>query len=216
MQFLWIAAYGLVHMLSVRLSHAFSLSRWVTPLAMLGYAGALILWLFRTGQHRSLGLCALRKAAPGEYAQLLPLLLLPGCHLLTAPAVFPQLPTVVLMLGVCAAEEIFFRGFLLHFLEKHGAVTAVLLSSGIFALFHCVNLIGGSGLSYTLMQVLCACAAGICYGAVTIRFRSLIPAFLSHFLTNITASGGQSPWLWGCIALLGCCGVSLCRKIVSK
>ena len=78
------------------------------------------------------------------------------------------------------------------------------------------DMLGGSGFSYTLAQVFCAFAVGICYGAVTVRFGSLIPCFLAHFLTNVTAapaSAGTAPWLWLCIAACGGFGICLCKNV---
>lgn len=210
MTLLWIASYGLVYAL------ANSLPRgqypWAVPLAMLGYSTALILWVFRTGQAHRLGLCAPRCI---HCFRFLPLLMLPVCNLLTARAFFLSFPTFLLMLAVCAAEELFFRGFLLRILMRYGAIPAVLLSSTVFALFHLVNLTAGSAL-YTLTQVLCAFAVGICFAAVTVLSGSLLPGFAAHFLSNITAAPVPSepaPLLWLCITLYGCYGAVLWKRL---
>ena len=215
MVFLWIAAYGLVYSLaSCLLQTAYP---WAVPLAMVAYAAALIGWVFRTGQARFLGFCAPRWSVPCDF--YLVFLLLPACNLLTAKTVFPNFPSLFLMLSVCAVEEIFFRGFLLRWLLRFGSLPAILFSSGIFALFHLVNLIGGSDFAYTWMQILCAFTAGICYSAVAIQLGSLIPCFFAHFLTNITAvpiSAGAVSWFWLCVTAYGCLGFSLCKKVVSS
>lgn len=214
MLFLWVAGYGLSYLLFSRLAQV--TSQWVLSLAMLAYICALTGWIFHTGQHRALGLCPPRRMPGKEYGVFALLLLLPVCNLLAAGAFAPRLPAAVLMLAVCAAEEIFFRGFLLRFLMQYGTRSAIIISSLAFALFHWVNLLGGSGFSYTLAQVFCAFAVGICYGAVTVRFGSLIPCFLAHFLTNVTAapaSAGTAPWLWLCIAACGGFGICLCKNV---
>lgn len=210
MTLLWIASYGLVYAL------AGSLPReeypWAVPLAMLGYSTALILWAFRTGQARRLGLSVPRHI---RIFRFLPLLMLPVCNLLIADILSPSLPTFVLMLAVCAAEELFFRGFLLRFLMRYGAIPAVLLSSVVFAMFHLVNPTAGSAL-YTWAQVLCAFAAGICFAAATVLSGSLLPGFVAHFLSNITASpvpSDPAPLLWLCVVLYGCYGAALCKQL---
>lgn len=213
---LWIAAYGLVYTAAGRLQQ--NVHPWVVPLAMAGYAAALIGWIFRTGRAQFLGLCAARKGKISSFYRFLPLLILPVCNLLTAKTFFPGLPVFFLMLSVCAAEEIFFRGFLLRSLMQYGALPAIVLSSGIFALFHLVNLMSGGLPAYTWMQVLCAFSVGICYGAITIQTGSLIPCFFAHFLTNITAapvSTGAVPWFWLCIAAYVLCGIHLCKELAS-
>lgn len=216
MVFWWIAGYGLIYTLACRLPQ--TTHPWGVPLAMAGYAAALIGWIFHTGQAGYLGLCPVRKNTAWGFYWFLPLLTLPVCNLLTAGAFCPDLPTVILMLGVCAVEEIFFRGFLLRRLARYGSLPGIVLSSGIFALFHLVNLMSGSAPAYVWMQVLCAFTVGVCYGAVAIQTGSLIPCFLAHFLTNITAapsSDGAVPWLWLCIAACGCFGIYLCAITVS-
>ena len=215
MVFLWIATYGLVYLLASCLPRA--AHPWVVPLTMTGYAAALIGWIFHTGRSRSLGLCSIRRKS--AYPKVLLLMMLPVCNLLTAKTFSPDLPAVLFMLSVCAVEEIFFRGFLLRFLMQFGTLPAIVLSSGIFAAFHLVNLIGGSGCAYVWMQVLCAFTAGICYGAVAMEQESLLPCFLAHFLTNITAapvSAGAVPWFWLCIIAYGCFGIYLCRKFAGS
>ena len=207
MVFLWITAYGLVYVLANRGSHP-----WGVPMAMLGYSTALILWVVATGQARRLGLCAPRRI-PGF--RFLPLLMLPLCNCLTVGAFSCSLPTFLLMLAVCAAEELFFRGFLLHYLLRYGAIPAVLLSSAVFGLFHLVNWTAGSAL-YTWAQVLCAFAAGICFAAAAVRSGSLLPGFAAHLLSNLTAAPAPvepHPLLWFCIALYGCYGAALCKPL---
>lgn len=206
MVFLWITAYGLVYVLAARAAHL-----WVLPIAMLGYSAALIGWVVLTGQARRLGLCVPRNFRCFHF---LPLLMLPVCNCLTAKAVSLSLPTFLLMLAASAAEELFFRGFLLRFLTRFGAIPAILISSVVFALFHLVNLTAGSAL-YTWAQVLCALTAGICFAAEALRSGSLLPGFGAHLLSNITAapaSAEPAPLVWFCAALYGCYGAILCKS----
>lgn len=207
---LWIALYGLVYTLANCLPC--DEYPWAVPLAMSGYSAALIFWVFRTGQARRLGLCVPRHI---RCFRFLPLLMLPVCNCLTAKAFSLSLPTFLLMLAVCAAEELFFRGFLLRFLMRYGAIPAVLLSSIVFALFHLVNWTAGGAL-YTWAQVLCALSAGICFAAAAVRSGSLLPGFAAHLLSNITAASAPaepSPLLWFCIVLYGCYGLVLCKQL---
>lgn len=211
--YLWIAAYGLVYTLACVLPQQVRL--WAVPAGMVGYAAILVGWLCRSGQARALGLCP----PPGKLGRglwlALPMLLLPLCNLLLAGSFRPELPTVVLMLGVCTVEEIFFRGFLLRRLLRFGAIAAILLSGGIFALFHLAN--PSEALPAPGAQLACAFAVGICYGAVTLRLGSLVPCLLSHFLTNITAvpvTAEAVPWLWLCTAAYACVDVLLLKKVM--
>lgn len=210
MIFLWIASYGLVYALANCLPR--EECPWAVPLAMFGYSASLILWIFHTGQARRLGLCVPRHI---RCFRFFPLLILPVCNVLIAETLSLSFPTFLLMVATCAAEELFFRGFLLRFLMRYGAIPAVLSSSAVFALLHLVNLTAGSAL-YTLAQVLSAFAAGICFAAAAVLSGSLLPGFAAHFLSNITAvpvSSDPPPLLWLCITLYCCYGAVLCKTI---
>ena len=122
---------------------------------------------------------------------------------------------LVAVLLPAVVEELFFRGFLLRYLLRYGAIPAVLLSSAVFGLFHLVNWTAGSAL-YTWAQVLCAFAAGICFAAAAVRSGSLLPGFAAHLLSNLTAAPAPvepHPLLWFCIALYGCYGAALCKSL---
>lgn len=207
MVFLWGTMYGVVYALASGLQNR---NPWTVPLAMLGYTAGLVFWILRTGQAQRLGLCAFRWGNMGGLCRYLPLLMLPLYNLLTAKAFCTSIPTIVLMLAVCAAEEVFFRGFLLRYLMRFGTPSAVIVSSGIFALFHLVNLTEGCRVTYIWTQVAAAFAVGLCYGIGAVQSGSLIPGFLGHFLTNITAApvaNEPSPFLWLCIGLHGIYGI---------
>lgn len=221
MIFLWVALYGLVYLVSQKISQEIYVTDWVTALAMMIYVGLLLFWIFRTGKHREVNLGAVRQLQFKNFFYFAPLALLPIYNIVTADKHQIGLSAVVFMLSVSLAEEVFFRGFMLRFFIKKGKLSAILLTSACFALFHCVNLAEYSDFTYILMQVLCAFAVGICYGAVTIKFESLIPCFIAHTLTNVTgilnpAYVGQGEEMWGlliCIAAYAFYGIWLCRKI---
>lgn len=214
MVYLWAALYGLTHTLSEYISIMFlSSATWPVPAAMLLYTLLLIRWIFRSGNARDVGLCIQPLLFPGKWLYLLPLFLLPCYNLLTAEGFTIGLPSFLLMLSVCVTEEIFFRGFLLRFLAKRNITAGLLLTNILFALFHLVNLTRGADPGYTLIQTVCAFAAGLCYSTAAIRSGSLLPCMAAHFLTNITGSstsvqsGWKSAGLWLCIAIYLCWGI---------
>src|SRR3569833_2966401 len=81
----------------------------------------------------------------------------------------------------CVAEEAFFRGFLQESLTlrltpiRHGHLVAWLAASALFGIAHAG---GGAGM------VLLAAVAGLGYGWVYLRTRSLGAAVLAHFSLN--------------------------------
>lgn len=214
MVFVWIAGYGIVYALVSLVPR--QISPWLLPCAMLGYACALFFWVVRTGGARRLRLRIPRQI---RWSRFLPLLMLPAYNLLTVKDFPPGLSELLLMLAVCAVEELFFRGFLLCFLQKYGPLTGILLSSAVFALLHFANLASGAEPSLLTAQVLCAFSAGLCYSAAAVQTDSLLPGFGAHFLTNITAGTAlfqPTPLFWACITVYGVYGIILCKPIIKK
>ncbi len=95
---------------------------------------------------------------------------------------------------VAINEETLFRGFALRGLMKSfRPVTAVILSSVAFGLFHLVNLWEGGNPILIVAQVVSATGIGSIMAAMTLRSGSILPAILIHFLVDIvglTALGG--------------------------
>lgn len=62
---------------------------------------------------------------------------------------------VVIGLLVGFAEEVLTRGFVVNIMRKagHGEIAVALVSAGVFALLHSVNLLGGQALGTTLLQL---------------------------------------------------------------
>ena len=150
----------------------------------------------------------------------LPLVALPIYNLMTSQFLSAHLPTLTLMLAASVCEEIFFRGFLLVWLERKNSILAVVGSGVLFAFFHCVN-IASLGIFYVAIQMLCAFAAGICYSLTVIRGKSLLIPMIAHFLTNVTATAEMSsvdveqsvPGLCVCICIYLGYGIWLSHKI---
>lgn len=207
MVWFWIALYGIIYTLAThisRLAHP-----WFLPLAMLGYLGAFLCSVVRSGWASQLGVCVPRGICQ---ARFLPLLLLPIYNLVADRGGLCPITEILLMVSTCAVEELFFRGFLLRTLRRYGRVIAVVLSSAAFALVHIVNLAAGIAPGFVLAQVLCAFTVGICYGIAAIETGSLLWGYVAHLLTNVTASPTAqtpTPLLWLCIAAYGGYGLRL-------
>lgn len=76
----------------------------------------------------------------------------------------------------------FFRGLLLQRLKRYGLKACVLLSSGLFALYHLGNLFVIRDVGYVLLQTISAFSAGMCYAVSAILMDSLLPCVVAHFL----------------------------------
>lgn len=71
------------------------------------------------------------------------------------------------------SEELLLRGLVQSEYEKYGVTVGVLLTSVIFALFHT-----------SPAQLPALFIAGVCYGVLTVLFRSVWPAFFAHCINN--------------------------------
>lgn len=185
MIFLWTILYGLAYTLPVLYAN----SAWTTSICMSIYILLLIGWLIHSRQTAYVRLHRIHAIKPKDLPDFLPLLILPICNL---PTTCPPLAVAVLMVCVSIAEEILFRGVLLRFFQKSGNFRSILACAIIFALFHGVNLLNGGNLTAVLLQILCAAGAGFLYGALTLKWNTILPAITGHILTNITGIGSTS------------------------
>lgn len=111
------------------------------------------------------------------------ILVFPACNLLSG---LPAFGAELLYVSLAAvAEECFFRGFLFTALQKRGKLMAALVTSGLFALLHLVNL-ANYPLDYTLLQVASAFSVGIALCGLMERAQKLWPCLVCHLLINLT------------------------------
>ena len=188
MIFFWTILYGLAY----TIPRICIPGRWAVPISMGIYILLLAAWLIRTGRAGYVRLQAAGTVRYRDLPDLLSLVVLPVCNLPAAAA--PALSAIALMVFVSAAEELLFRGVLLRFFQKWGNFRNILAAAMLFALFHGVNLFSGSGLPAVLLQMACATGAGFLYGAMTLKWNSILPAIAGHALTNITGiTAGAHP-----------------------
>ncbi len=83
-------------------------------------------------------------------------------------------------------EEITFRGMMLSlFLRFYTPPKAVLFSALGFGVFHLMGLLDGAAPVWVIGMVIWATILGVCYGYITLKTGSLLPAILIHFLCNL-------------------------------
>ena len=188
----WAVLYGLSYSLSKLLLPT------ALPYAVLIYAILLIVWLGYRQRLKALHVCRPVASRWTDIPVMALLLILPAANRITGGS-YADGKTAVLMLGAVIVEEVFFRGILLaepgtfenpliKWMEDRPDHVKAILSSGLFAVFHAVNAIGGEAGIQVLPQIICAFCAGMLFAAVTFRTDSLIPAAAGHYLINITAS----------------------------
>lgn len=93
----------------------------------------------------------------------------------------------------CVLEEVFFRGLLQRQFSRYlsrykfGALSALILASGLFGFAHLA-----AGFNYAIF----AAFAGLFYGTIYWRYRSIHAAILCHWLVNAAQFTGFSyPWV---------------------
>jgi membrane protease YdiL (CAAX protease family) len=83
-------------------------------------------------------------------------------------------------------EEFIFRGIILVvFLNKYSSIKAVIYSAISFGLIHLLNLASDKEMIWVLGQVIYNSIAGLFYGYLFLRTKSLLPVILIHYLNNL-------------------------------
>jgi membrane protease YdiL (CAAX protease family) len=91
---------------------------------------------------------------------------------------------ILTMINVGFIEEIIFRGFLFKMMEKDNIKSAIIVSSITFGIGHIVNLLNGTELLPTLMQICYAISVGYLFVIIFYKSKSLIPCIITHSLIN--------------------------------
>ncbi|MBD3213775.1 MAG: CPBP family intramembrane metalloprotease [Candidatus Lokiarchaeota archaeon] len=82
-------------------------------------------------------------------------------------------------------EEIAFRGVILVLLlNAFSNKNAIVIDGLAFGLFHLINLFVGADPLFTLYQVFFATCLGIVLAYMTVKFKTLIPAMMAHYINN--------------------------------
>lgn len=96
-------------------------------------------------------------------------------------------------------EELLFRGVVLNAFQdafaakRAGTIwVSLILSALAFGLMHLASLASGQDVVGTLMQVIEATAAGLCFGAVYLRCRNIWVVVILHALTDLSRAIGTN------------------------
>ncbi|NVM44272.1 MAG: CPBP family intramembrane metalloprotease [Candidatus Lokiarchaeota archaeon] len=91
----------------------------------------------------------------------------------------------ILMLIPGIWEEVSFRGVISTLnLRKYSQRTVLVVVALLFGFFHLFNLLSGSNLVLTGVQVIYASLMGFLFGYLFIKTKSLIPSIILHYLIN--------------------------------
>ena len=88
------------------------------------------------------------------------------------------------MINVGFIEEIIFRGFLFKAISKENIKKGIIISSITFGIGHIVNLINGSPLIPTIIQIIYAISLGYLFVIIFYKSKSLLPCIITHAIIN--------------------------------
>ena len=192
---IWVILYGIIYSFSEYCSNLFGVNHILTIFATMLYIVALLIFLKKQKRLSVYGLCLPKYWRESNIGWLIPLLTFPlaNIYLQRDQTIFQNSWIIfILTLFTVFLEEFFFRGYLLAYLwRKFGTRSkwiGMIVSSLLFGMFHIVNLFQGADLLYTLIQMLCACGVGLCLCVLVLKYKSIFPGIIIHFLINITSS----------------------------
>lgn len=211
MLFIWVALYGAVNIISDVVSGTTEGISWIGSWFLLGYSGLFVAWILLTGKKNSAGLIPPGRIHISDLIWLLPLTVFPVYNSLTAEFQSHGMSFLLYMFCVSFIEEIVFRGFLLSWLRQRGIMSAIIITSVVFAVMHGINFVENKDAMYVWLQILSSFVVSICYCAASVHFRSIFPCVAAHFLTNVIGTGSvegrnSEIWLGICILLCAICG----------
>lgn len=193
-----IAIYSVAFGLSNRLSDAVGIPRSVTALTGIALVALALAFTGRHGLRERYGLVPFRGNL-GRFLFFVPLALIASVNLWTGLSVDEPVGEVILfvisMACVGFLEELVFRGFLFKAVCDAGGVRiATAVSSASFGLAHLGNLLAGSDLVPTLLQVCYAIALGYLFTIIFREGGSLVPCITAHAVINASnAFAADSP-----------------------
>ena len=143
--------------------------------------------VFSLIKHKNLTAIGFRRPEPGSAKKLLhyiPLLII-ALSALALGIDFEKgagflLANLFLALCVGLTEEIYFRGVICNLWLEKGVKKAVLISAVLFGICHLMNVLGGAGLTETILQIFFALAYGVAFALVFIVSKSIRPCILLH------------------------------------
>lgn len=207
----WIGIYVVLLSMADNVSASIGISKIVTAPLCIVMTGVIYFWIRRNGLKEYYGLCRFQGDLKA-YIYFIPFVLIVSTNLWWGIrlnlTVFESVLYVISMMCVGFLEEIIFRGFLFKALCRDHVKRAIIISSITFGIGHIVNLLNGSDIPETLMQICYAVAIGFLFTIIFYKGKSLWPCIITHSVVNslsVFANEGAAPE-WGDVA--GC--VFLC------
>lgn len=144
---------------------------------------ALVVLLKRTAYY---GLAKVESAK--KYLYFLPLVIVVSVNLWNGFNINHSVSEIVFhiltMVNIGFIEEIIFRGFLFKMMAKNNVKSAIIVSAITFGVGHIINLLNGTELLPTLIQIAYATSIGYLFVIIFYKSKSLVPCIVTHALVN--------------------------------
>ena len=184
---LWIIAYVVLLSAADSLSASLGILKIITAPVSILFTLLILVFLKRHNLWQHYGLCSF-KGNLKNYLYFIPLLLIISVNLWNGirmnASVGEAFLFILSMACVGVIEEVLFRGFLFNAICKDNIRLAVFISSITFGMGHIVNLLNGSDLIPTLLQICYAAAIGFLFTIIFYKGKSLWPCIITHGAVN--------------------------------
>lgn len=184
---IWIGLYVVLLSVGDNISASLGIAKSVTVPICIALTAYLYLWISKYDLKEKYGLCAF-KGSPKQYLYFIPLLLLASTNvwygLKLNLSVMESVLYVISMLCVGFLEEVIFRGLLFKALCATNVKSAIIISSVTFGMGHIVNLLNGSALFETCLQICYAIAIGFLFTIIFYKGKGLWPCIIAHGVIN--------------------------------
>ncbi len=187
----WIVIYVVLASTADRLSENIGISKIITAPLLICMSAVIYRWVFRSGLAGEYGLVlAIDKKSGTLY--YIPLAVLITVNLWNGITLnMPIIDTVfyvISMVFVGFLEEVIFRGFLFKSICESGLKKAFIISSVTFGIGHIVNLLNGSELLPTILQIISAIVIGFLFTLVFYKTQSLWMCIITHSIFNSSSA----------------------------
>ena len=182
-----ILIYVVGTVLAENISAMIGINKLIPALFHLALSTATLIWIFRQGLNKKYGL--IKPGYPLKKAWFfIPLIFIAFFGLVGGVELhYSKLETILFITSMACVgflEEIIFRGFLFVGMAKNSPKAAIIVSSFTFGIGHFINLLNGTELVSTIIQVVFAIAVGFTLVTLFYKGGSLTPCIVFHSLNN--------------------------------
>ncbi len=214
----WIIAYVVLFSVADSFSASLGIEKIIAAPVAIVFTLLLSGFVSKHDLKEKYGLCSFNGSLR-NYLYFIPLLLIMSINLWKGVTIkLSVLETalyVLSMLCVGFIEEIIFRGFLFKALCKDNLKLAIVISSVTFGMGHIVNLLNGSDLIPTLLQIAYATAIGFLFTIIFLKGKSLWPCIIAHSFVNSSSAFAveNSSLMFHIFSSTVLCVVSVCYAL---